>query len=158
MLGLRLAILCSGLIFLVGCAETVVIQTIPPGATVRVNDVLIGTSPVLFSAHSKEVERTTYHYQVEEKGYLPAEGDLQKRIAPGRIVAYVFTLGIFRAFRGVKAFVDPAHIKLQPVGAAAHAATSKLEARLNELKSLRDRGVISEEEYRQARAAALKGL
>ncbi|MBI1816752.1 MAG: SHOCT domain-containing protein [Deltaproteobacteria bacterium] len=121
------------------------------------NDVAIGTSPVLFTTPTKSLERSTFHYRVEADGYVPAEGELKERVSAGRIVGYVFTVGILRAFRGVKTFREPVEITLQPVGATAHAASTALEARLNELKSLHDRGVISDEEYRQARAAALKG-
>lgn len=156
------AIPCAVLLasVLAGCAESILIRSLPPGATVTVNKKIIGTTPVVFSAPSKTLEHETFTYKVEAAGYRPAMGTLEMRVAPGRIVGYVFTAGILRAARGVKVFSEePVEVILERAAAPATApATDPIEQRLNQLESLRERGVISDEEYKRARGDVLRGV
>jgi hypothetical protein len=57
-----------------------------------------------------------FRYRVERDGYVPAEGQLKTRVAPGRIVAAIFTTCITCVFHGFKAFDEQTNIELTPIG------------------------------------------
>ena len=147
-------------LLLAGCTETAMFRSLPPGATVTVNNRIIGTTPVEFSTPSKSLGQEPFRYRIEADGYRPVEGVLKESVGGGRVVGYVFTLGILSAFRSVKTFGDqPVEVVLErvEVPGSAH-ATDSIEQRLNQLKDLHERGVISDEEYKRARTDALRAL
>jgi hypothetical protein len=76
-----------------GCAEIVQFQSTPPGAKVYVDDAYVGETPIQYS--TRDVILRTY--SVEKEGFPKAAGELQPRIAAGRVVGAIFTLGIVAA-------------------------------------------------------------
>jgi hypothetical protein len=75
------------------------IKSYPPGAKAYIDGQYIGTTPIATQIPRGEV--TTEHtWRVEFRKCDPTEGKFATRVAPGRIVGYIFTLGILAAFRG----------------------------------------------------------
>jgi PEGA domain-containing protein len=100
-MGIRKAfLLCAvSAALLYGCAESVAIKSYPPGAKAYIDGQFVGTTPV--STQFPRDQVTPEHtWRVEFRNCDPTEGKLATRVAPGRIVGYVFTLGILAAFRG----------------------------------------------------------
>ncbi|MFN8641010.1 MAG: SHOCT domain-containing protein [Candidatus Binatia bacterium] len=126
-------------------------------------------------------------YRIERDGCEPAEGILNARVAPGRIVAASFCFAINYAFQCTQHFV-PVNVRLTCHGAQAGEAPraggeapvavdqlpprvdlrknpsptalspEAMQAQLKSLKDLRDRGVISEQQYQQERERLLNAL
>jgi hypothetical protein len=84
----------------VGCAESVLVRSVPPDAKVFIDNKLVGSTPINFA--TRDVRPLLY--RVEKPGYPTAEGQIQTRIAPGRVVGAVFTLGILAIFRPMHYF------------------------------------------------------
>jgi hypothetical protein len=107
-------ILLVGLLALAGCSENAVIQSVPIGAKVFINDRLVGTTPALFT-----VERSHFAHafglRLEKQGYEPYVGELTTRVCGGRVTAAVFTLGVFYLFKSPWCLVDQPPIPLLPV-------------------------------------------
>jgi PEGA domain len=82
-----------------GCAESVLIKSHPGGAKAYVDGTLIGTTPPMTEIPRGQVG-APHTWRVEFRNCDFAEGTLQTGIAGGRIVGYIFTLGILAAFRG----------------------------------------------------------
>jgi len=140
------------------------IHSEPEGANVYIDDQLVGTTPLQWRVPCKEVVDHTY--RIEYQDCQPVDGVLNARVAPGRVVGMVFSLGISAAFQCPNYFV-PLAVTLtggscnEPPPApapAAPAAGGDLQHRLEMLKDLRARGVISEEAYQRERREALGGL
>lgn len=53
-------------------------------------------------------------YRVQKAGYLPTEGILQARIAPGRVVGAIFTLGIVAMARSLYYYPADSIVDLEP--------------------------------------------
>jgi hypothetical protein len=87
-----------------GCGERVRIKSYPPGALAYLNDELIGTTPAETKMSRRQVSRRN-QWRVEFRNCEPAVGELRTRVAPGRVVGYIFTAGILAIFRGPYAFV-----------------------------------------------------
>lgn len=127
-------------------------------------------------------------WKVEFRNCEPADGKLQTGIAGGRIVGYIFTLGIVAIFRGPHYFV-PVDVALtggdcEPRVPAAKAAppgitvqqivgdknlatgasgpeltkTQRLAERLQTLRDLYNRKLISKEVYERESQKALEEL
>ena len=153
----------------VGCAEQTMVRTSPPGASLHVDGRFIGVTPVQYRVPERRYSQHTT-YRIEHPGYEPLEGEFQTYVTPGRIIGGILGLGIPFAFRGPTAFhkvhdfqMQPAHASNRPVvPAAATTADPSVDAtatgKLREIRDLYDRGLISDEEYRAARARVLKGL
>lgn len=139
------------------CSESTMIRTYPPNAKVSVNDTVVGVSPVVYRYPSWSMGGTVFHYQVEHEGYVPAEGQLHTRVAPGRIVAAIFTTCITCLFHGFKAFDDQTNIELTPL--VAHAPSETLgqtsAERLRRIQDLYDQGLMTEQEYKRYRSEIL---
>ena len=156
-------VLIAGMVLfplLAGCTESVMFRSLPPGATVTVNNQIIGNTPVEFSTPSKSLGQEPFRYRIEADGYRPVEGVLKEYVGGGRVVGCVFTFGILSAFRSVKTFGDrPVEVVLESVETPGSAhGTDSIEQRLNQLKDLHDRGVISDEEYKRARGDVLRTI
>jgi len=95
-----------------GCAERTWIRTAPPGATVWVNDRMVGVSPVVYTVDRREFAREQ-RYRIELPGYETEEGVLVKRTSPARIVGAMFSLGISLAFKPPTSFADRHNIALR---------------------------------------------
>jgi PEGA domain-containing protein len=84
----------------VGCAESELVRSVPPDAKVFIDDKLVGSTPINFATQDVR----PLPYRIEKPGYPAAEGTIQTRIAPGRVVGAVFTLGILAIFRSMHYF------------------------------------------------------
>jgi hypothetical protein len=82
-----------------GCAESFAIKSYPGGSKAYVDGQLIGTTPAVCEIPRSEVGKP-HTWRVEFRNCDAAEGQLQTGVAGGRIVGYIFTLGILAAFRG----------------------------------------------------------
>jgi hypothetical protein len=82
-----------------GCAESFAIKSYPGGSKAYVDGQLIGTTPTDCEIPRSEVGKP-HTWRVEFRNCDAAEGQLQTGVAGGRIVGYIFTLGILAAFRG----------------------------------------------------------
>ena len=106
-------------------------------------------------------------FRVERDGYKPEEVIVPTRIAPGRIVGGIFSLGISTLFKRPTTLPDRVDVDLHPLRptvaataavaaapepVAAPAVNADSEKRLRQLQDLFDRGLINEVEYRRYRA------
>lgn len=82
-----------------GCAEHFVFRG-PPGASIYVNEVKIGTAPVTY----KVPRAAPFRYRVGEKDCVSAEGTMETRKSAGRIVGMIFTAGLLATVRGATVF------------------------------------------------------
>src|SRR5215472_12467408 len=174
-----------GALLLSGCAEYVSIKSYPGGAKAYVDGVAIGSTPADTSIPRSQVG-LPHTWRVEYRNCDYAEGSLQTGIAGGRIVAYVFTLGIFAIFRGPEYYrpVDAiltggdcegtAHapaVAPQPgiliqnivgdknqatTGAPEQSKTQQLNERLTTLRDLYNRKLISKDVYEQESQKAVR--
>ncbi len=92
-------LLCSG------CAESFTIKSYPGGAKALIDGQVIGTTPAT-AAIPRSAVGLPHTWRVEYRNCDYAEGNLHTGIAPGRIVSYVFTAGIFALFRGPYYYPD----------------------------------------------------
>lgn len=143
-----------------GCSEYAEFHSSPQPANVFLNDQLIGTTPMEYPIPRGAVHNT-WNYRVEANGYATDSGILRRHVAPGRIVAAVFTMCITCAFRGFQYF-EPVDATLMPINGAntrgtapATGAKGSLEDRLQQLDSVYDKGLINESEYRKKRSEIL---
>jgi len=101
-----------------GCAEVVTIKTHPPGAAVFVNGKRIGSAPVDYRVAKAEISKPQ-ELRVEKAGFAPLTDTLRTRLAPGRVVAAVFTLGAVYIFRSPWTFHEPEPYLLTGLNEAA---------------------------------------
>lgn len=142
----------SGLI-LAGCAETTLIRSSPPGATVYVDGNLVGVSPVVYSAARSQF-RNPHTCRVELEGYAPREEPLRTTFAvPGRALGAAFTLGILYVFKSPYAFRDTHDVVLTKLDSvAAKNSRGSTVNRLERLQTLRAQGTITEAEFQRYKA------
>lgn len=156
---LRAAVLA--LLLLSGCVTSTQIRTVPPGASVFVNDQLVGVSPVNFSTPDS-AWRPPYRVRAELPGYQTVDGELTPVTATGRITGAIFTLGIVAAVRPMSTFEDSYTFSLMRDPNARRAnvsglnSTQVLEENLVELKRMYDEGTLSKKEYQDAKDRLLK--
>lgn len=176
---LSASIICLSLL-LAGCAEHVFIKSYPVGAKAYVDGELIGTTPARTKISRGEVTET-HQWRVQYRNCDSAEGTLQTGIAGGRIVGYIFTLGILAIFRGPYYFQPVDAIltggdceegatgtspgitiqqivgdgNVAPAGSGA-TNTEKLSHRLETLRDLYNRKLISKEVYEAESAKAVR--
>ncbi|MGH7788689.1 MAG: SHOCT domain-containing protein [Candidatus Binatia bacterium] len=141
-------------------SDEALISSVPSGANVFIDDQLIGTTPLQWRVPCSEV--VDHKFRIEYHDCHPIEGVLYARVAPGRVVGMIFSLGISAIFQCPYYFV-PVAVGLtggscSGPAPAAPAQGDELERRLKMLKDLRERGVISEPEYQREREEALNGL
>lgn len=137
-----------------GCAEYAEFRSTPSPATVYLNDAAIGGTPLEYPI-ARSAVKEIYNYRIEADGYQPETGILHRRVAPGRIVAAVFTLCITCAFRGVQYF-EPVNVTLKPVGKTSTGeAKGTPTERLQRLDDAFDKGMINEREYKKLRSQIL---
>ena len=94
-----LSVLLIAILVLSGCAEYVSIKSYPGGARALIDGQDIGTTPASASIPRGEVGKP-HTWRVEYRNCDSAEGMLETGIAGGRIVGYIFTVGILAIFRG----------------------------------------------------------
>ncbi|HYR95918.1 MAG TPA: PEGA domain-containing protein, partial [Candidatus Binatus sp.] len=93
------------LLALTGCGESTLIRSHPPGATVWINDSLVGKTPVEYSCDRASFSHAQ-RYRLELDGYQTSEGELSKRVKPGRLVGAYFSAGISLIFKRPTGFRD----------------------------------------------------
>jgi len=121
----------SAALVLGGCSEHVSFASRPIGAKVYVDDMYVGDTPTTYSTRNV-VSRS---YRVEKPGYPEAVGTLQARVAPGRIVGAVFTLGILAAARPMM-YYDPSSVDVElDRNADGSVVSMAADAKLYNLKS-----------------------
>ncbi len=159
--------------------DEVNIRSTPPGAEVYIDGQPVGVTPLALPVTCDDV--VDRRYRITYQDCTPAEGILNARVAPGRVVGMAFTLGSTAIFQCPKYFV-PLNVPLtggscgagagpapgdggavlpppQPIGRPSGAQPSgDLAEQLRILKDLNERGVISDAEYQREREKALGGL
>jgi uncharacterized membrane protein len=148
------ALVCVLVPLVASCAEYAQFRSTPAPAAVYLNDAPIGGTPLNYPI-ARNAVKETYNYRIEVDGYEPATGILRRRVAPGRIVAAVFTLCITCAFRGFQYF-EPVNATLTPIGKTSTGEAKGTPAeRLRLLKDAFDKGMINEREYKRLRSEIL---
>jgi PEGA domain len=132
---------------LAGCSESVVLRSAPPGATVSVGDKPLGMTPVVFKVPRSELKAYTVH--IRKAGYEPVDDVLTTRVAPGRMVGAIFTLGIVYIFRSPTYLVQPPMYQLVPAYVAGQGP--------ERARASRARGHLRRRLRAPARAAAQLG-
>ena len=182
----RPLILTCAALALSGCAEQALIKSYPTGAKAFLDGQYIGSTP----AHAqipRSAVSASHSWKVEYRNCELAEGQLIARVAPGRIVGYIFTAGILAIFRGPYYFppvdtalaggdceprqqvkqVAPPGITVQQIVGDRNAATGtgqevsktqRLAERLTTLRDLYNRKLISAAVYEAESQKALKDL
>lgn len=148
----------------VGCAESTVIRSYPPGSKLYVNDHFKGLTPVVLTVPRSEFADDNLRVRLEHDGYATAQEKLKKRMCGGRIVGGVFTLGIVLLFKRPTCFASPQYFVLaalptQTAGSVVPAARKATVAeRLQRIQKMHDQGIISDEEYEHFRREILEDL
>jgi hypothetical protein len=151
-------------IAIAGCAESTLVRSYPPGARAYLNGQPKGITPIVLTVPRPQFDKETFQVRVEHEGYQSEERTLTTQRCAGRVVGGVFTFGILLLFKPPTCFASPQDFALNAVpGAAPHAeATPVHEAtvaeRLQRLQELRDRGVITPNEYDHSRQQILSGM
>lgn len=157
---MRTGVLVFALLMLTaGCAERYVIATAPPGAEVLMDGAVVGETP-----YYATVPRGQLHpvpYEVKLDGFRSEHGTLEVRVAPGRVVGAVFTLGILYIFRSPY-YIESVHHVLKwdrraAGGVGPTGSQKRLEDRLEKLKQLRDDGLLTDKELQDARDRIIRG-
>lgn len=157
-----------------GCSESFQIRSYPLGAKALVDGKVVGSTPtevVIPRAQAGLVHK----WRVEFRNCDYAEGEAHPGIAPGRVITYILTAGIFAAIRGpyyyndVDAVLTGGDCEGHPTTAAPSqpgimiqnivgdknqagtaqeiSKTQRLSERLTTLRDLYNRKLISEEVY-----------
>ncbi len=153
---LTASLLCVAL--LAGCTQTMVFRSDPPGARVSLDGQFVGITPARYALPERPLP-DVLHYRIERGGYLPQEGELRPTFAVGRMFGAIFTVGILYAFRNPYVYAQVHDFALAPVSDRdVEKEPLRVDERLRRLQDLRDRGLITEQEYQQQRAAILHDL
>ena len=109
------AIACVGVLLLLsGCSEYVRFRSFPSNVEVFVDDGLVGRTPCSYA--TRDVVSRTYRVELP---CGPVTGHLTPRVAPGRVIGAIFTLGILAATRPMKYYVeDPVDLTCQTAAPA----------------------------------------
>ncbi len=91
----------AALIALAGCSETLTIRSEPSQARVLLNGIDVGETPLRYRTRNVR----PLHYKVTKDDYPSVEGDIRTRVARGRVIGAVFTLGIVAIARPIRTFV-----------------------------------------------------
>jgi hypothetical protein len=153
---------------IVGCSESAMVRSYPPGAKLYVNDHFEGIAPIIYTTPHSQIGQD-FQVRLEREGYTTLESTLRKQICPGRIVGGIFTLGIVLIIRGPTCFVSPQDFSLDPIGGggtsggpdgtdAGGGRQPSIEDRLRRIERMRDQGTINQQEFEQYRKEILKGL
>src|SRR6516165_7220672 len=156
---IRLVVYCA-VLFLVGCVESATLLTEPSHAKVYIDGKFVGVSRATFLVGRLD----DAHYRVVLDGYEPAEGQLETRIAPGRVAGTAFTLGIYWIFRGLLYYpttdvdlVPSPNASPETVGSKTGRELSP-EDRLRHVQSMYEQGLINQQEYDHLRSDILREL
>ncbi len=142
----RLLPLLAVALTLIGCAESVLVKSYPPGAKAYVDDQLIGSTPAFTQIERNQVSKP-HSWRVESRDCETASGQLETGIGRGRIVGYFFTLGVLALFKGPDYYKTVDAVLVCGNAAAAPSNAQKLAQRLDTLRDLYKRKLITKEEY-----------
>ena len=142
----------------IGCAESTIIRSNPPGARVSINGRLEGTTPMTFTVSRSQFADQAFQARLERQGYEPFEATLHKQVCGGRVVGGIFSLGISFIFKRPSCFSDPQTFSLTPLAGEPPERPLSIQERLERLQKMRENGTITEEEYQHSRKEVLKGL
>lgn len=166
-----------------GCSESFQIRSYPGGAKALIDGKVVGSTPAEVVIPRSQAG-LPHKWRVEFRNCDYAEGDLHAGIAPGRIITYFLTAGIFAAIRGPYYYDDidamltggdceggsprqaaPAQpgILIQNIVGDKNQAgtvqevskTQRLSERLTTLRDLYNRKLISEQVYDQEMKKAI---
>lgn len=168
---------------LAGCAEHVAFRSYPPGAKVYVDEQLIGMTPTSTTIPRSSVT-DPHSWRMEYRNCDAADGHLETGIAGGRVAGYIFTAGILAIFRGpnyikpvdamlaggdcegkpASSVAAPPGITIQQIVGDHNVApagdggsnTQKLAQRLETLRDLYNRKLISKEVYESESQKAVR--
>jgi len=157
-----------------GCSESFQIRSYPLGARALVDGKVVGSTPTEVIVPRPQAG-LVHKWRVEFRNCDYAEGEAHPGIAPGRVIAYILTAGIFAAIRGpyyyndVDAVLTGGDCEGRPATAAPAqpgimiqnivgdknqtgtaqeiSKTQRLSERLTTLRDLYNRKLISEEVY-----------
>jgi len=149
----------TAVLLISGCAESVSVRTSPPGAAVYVDDEMIGVSPV-GARWPRAALSDPPKYRVQLDGYRAVEGRFRTRVSGGRIVGAAFTFGILLAFRSPRYFV-PVSIALERVDVPTlkeATGSGSVEERIQKLRKLYERGLLTDQEYQRYRDEIIRGM
>ena len=160
----------AGLLYVSGCAtvtrsskDTLVIETNPPGAEVKLSNGQTGETPCSFKLPRKEA----LIVKIEKLGYVPVEANITPQVsgAGGAGMAGNVCLGglIGAAVdAGSGAMNDlkpnPVSVNLEKIGGAETEPVIReksLSEKLEELNELKEKGMVTEDEYLQLKAKIL---
>ncbi|MCF7983496.1 MAG: SHOCT domain-containing protein [Thiohalocapsa sp.] len=147
-----------------GTNDTLVVETDPPGAEVKLSNGMVGETPATFKLPRKE----SVIVKLRKADYEPVEVNVRPQISGGGGAGMAGNLlfgGVVGAAvdAGSGAMNDlrpnPVSVRLRRLdGRHGAGDMDAAEARLERLKAMRRKGVISESEYRQGRAEVLGGI
>lgn len=88
----RIALFAVAAIFLASCHRSVLIDSEPTGALVRVNGVPRGTTPI--RTNLEYTAFTNFEVTLEKEGYRPATARLPMELNPGALICGVMCLPV----------------------------------------------------------------
>ena len=138
---------CSLLLVLIGCSSTTVLQSVPSGAKLYVNEQYRGTTPYLY--RDEKIVGSTTSIRLTLDGYKDFTTVLQRdeRVHVGALVGgFFFVVPWLWVMQ-----YDRTHIwEMQPL-----AQQPDVQEQLRNLKKLLDDGTITQEEYDRLSARLL---
>lgn len=149
---------CVSTLSLGGCSESVMIRSAPPDAAVLIDGQRIGLTPTQFTVSRSDLK--PYSLRLEKQGYETVADIITPRVAPGRVVGAIFTLGILYLFRSPYYLAAERTYALPPDPRAVEEARKAERDRtigqtLRNLQDLHERGEISDEELKNRRQRLL---
>lgn len=143
---------------LAGCGESVMIHSIPVGANVYVNDKFLGRTPVEFEVSRFDVSSADYRLRIEKDRFEPVRDIIRTRLAPGRMVGALFTIGIVYIFRSPVYLVPVPTYALNPLLSAQPLPERDraIGEALRHLQELHDQGKLTDEEWNRRRDLLLR--
>lgn len=162
LLGLTLTTGCATITR--GSTDTLVIESEPTGAEIKLSNGMSGKTPATFTLPRKDA----LVVKIQKAGYEPVEVNITPQISGAGgagMAGNVLVGGLIGAAvdAGSGAMNDllpnPVRVNLAPLdGAALDDSGLGVEARLLKLRALKDAGAITATEYRRQRAEILRKL
>lgn len=157
-----IAFLLAAIVFLASCSSTTVIRSEPPGAILYLNGERVGTTPYTHTDTKVVGSQNTVELQLEGHETLITTFSRTEEADVGAIIGGIFFLFPFlwtMKYKPVRTY-ELAPLMDRPMELrrpqADVPATGSATERLRNLKALLDEGLITEEEYEQAKAKILE--
>jgi len=140
-----------------GCASTTIIQSVPQGAKLYVDGLLVGSTP--YTLRDTKITGASTSIKLESEGYEPFFTYIAKdeEVNVGAIVGGVFFLVPFLWTMTYK----PSYMfELKSIADSKNAVNdpipSNVAEKLRELKKLLDEGVLTQEEFEAAKKRVME--